>query len=59
MELSHAGEEIARMAPALEKLRHNKPCFNKLQQKLQDSQKKIQERTEKIRHEISGEWTEI
>ena len=59
MELSRAGEEIARMAPALEKLRHNRPCFNKLQQKLQDSQKKIQERTEKIRHEISGEWTEI
>jgi predicted metalloprotease with PDZ domain len=59
MELSRAGEEIARMAPALEKLQHNKPCFNKLQQKLQDSQKKIQERTEKIRHEISGEWTEI
>jgi predicted metalloprotease with PDZ domain len=59
MELSRAGEEIARMAPALEKLQHNKPCFNKLQQKLQDSQKKMQERTEKIRHEISGEWTEI
>ena len=59
MELSRAGEEIARMAPALEKLQHNKPCYNKLQRKLQDSQKKIQERTEKIRHEISGEWTEI
>ena len=59
IELTRAGEEIARMAPALEKLQHNKPCFNKLQQKLQDSRKKLQERTEKIRHEISGEWTEI
>jgi serine protease Do len=59
IELTRASEEIARMAPALEKLHRNKPCFNKLQQKLQDSQKKIQQRTEKIRHEISGEWTEI
>ena len=59
MELSRAGEEIARMAPALEKIQRNKPCYNKLRQKLQDSQKKLQERTEKIRHEISGEWTEI
>jgi membrane-associated protease RseP (regulator of RpoE activity) len=59
IELSRAGEEIARMAPALEKLQRNTPCFNKLQQKLQDSQKKLQQRTEKMRHEFSGEWTEI
>ncbi len=59
IELTRAGEKIARMAPALEKLQRNMPCWNKLQQKLQDSQKKIQQRTEKIRHEVSGEWTEI
>jgi membrane-associated protease RseP (regulator of RpoE activity) len=59
MELSRTGEEIARMAPALEKLRHSKPCFDKVQQRLQDSQKKLQQRTEKLRHEFSGEWTEI
>ena len=59
IELSRAGEEIARLAPALEKLQRNTPCFNKLQQKLHDSQKKLQQRTEKIRHEFSGEWTEI
>jgi membrane-associated protease RseP (regulator of RpoE activity) len=59
IELSRAGEEIARMAPALEKLHRNTPCFNKLQQKMQDSQKKLQQRTEKMRHEFSGEWTEI
>jgi predicted metalloprotease with PDZ domain len=59
MELSRAGEEIARMAPALEKLHRNTPCFHKLYQKLQDSQKKLQQQTEKFRHEVSGEWTEI
>ena len=59
MELSRAGDEIARLGPALEKLQRNKPCYNRLRQRLQDSQKKIQQRTDKIRHEISGEWTEI
>ena len=59
MELSRAGEQIARLAPALEKLQRNRPCYNKLRQKLQDSQKKILQQTEKIRHEVSGEWTEI
>jgi hypothetical protein len=59
IELSRAGEEIARLRPALEKLQRNKPCYNKLHQQLQDSQKKIQQQTEKIRHETSGEWTEI
>jgi hypothetical protein len=59
IELSRAGQEIARMAPALEKLQRNTPCWNKLHQRLQDSQKKLQQRSEKIRHEFSGEWTEI
>jgi C-terminal processing protease CtpA/Prc len=59
MQLSRAGDEIARLRPTLEKLQRNKPCFNKLHQQLQDSQKKIQQQTEKIRHEVSGEWTEI
>jgi serine protease Do len=59
MELSRAGAEIARMAPTLEKLRRNQPCFDKLQQKVQDAQKKLQQKTEKMRHEFSGEWTEI
>jgi len=59
IELTRAGEEIARMAPALEKLQRNAPCFNKLHQKMQDSKKRLQDRTEKMRHEFSGEWTEI
>lgn len=59
MQLSRAGQEIARMAPALEKLQRNTPCFNKLQQKLQDSQRKLQKQSEKMRHELAGDWTEI
>jgi serine protease Do len=59
MELSRAGEEIARLAPALEKLQRNTPCFDKLKQKLQDSQKKLQQRSEKMRREFAGEWIEI
>jgi predicted metalloprotease with PDZ domain len=59
MEWARTGEEMARMAPALEKLRSNQPCYDKLQQKLQDSKKKLQQQTEKIRHEFAGEWIEI
>lgn len=59
MELSRAGEEIARMVPAIEKIQRVQPCFDKVQQKLQESQKKLQQRTEKMRHEFAGEWTEI
>jgi hypothetical protein len=59
MELSHTGAEIARMAPALEKLQRNTPCYNKLQRKMQDSQKKLERQSEKMRHEFAGEWTEI
>jgi serine protease Do len=59
MQLSRVGQEIARIAPALERTHRNGPCWIKLQQKLQDSQRKLQQQTEKFRHEVSGEWTEI
>ena len=59
MEWARAGEEIARMSPAIEKLQRNQPCPEKLQQKLNESQKKLQQKSDKIRHEFSGEWTEI
>jgi serine protease Do len=59
VQLSRVGDEIARIAPALEKVRRDTPCWNKLQQKLQDSQRKLQQQGEKLRHEASGEWTEI
>jgi hypothetical protein len=59
MELSRTGAEIARMAPTLDKLQRNTPCYNKLQRRMQDSQKKLQQQSEKMRHEFTGEWTEI
>jgi hypothetical protein len=30
-----------------------------MQQKLQDSQRKMQQQSEKLRHELTGDWTEI
>jgi hypothetical protein len=60
MQLSRADQEIARMAPALEKLQQRTAdCWKKTQEKMQDSQRKIKEKTEKLRREFSGEWTEI
>ena len=59
MELSRADQEIARLAPALDKLQRDQPCFATLHRRLQDTRKKLQQRSEKIRHEFSGEWTEI
>ena len=60
MQLSRAGEEIARMAPALEKLQErNSDCWKKAQEKMQDAQRKFKQKTEKLRREFSGEWLEI
>jgi serine protease Do len=67
MQLSRAGQELARMAPALEKLQQkNGECWKKAQEKMkdaqrkmEDAQRKMQQKTEKLRHEFSGEWTEI
>jgi serine protease Do len=59
MELSRAGEEIARLTPELQELKRNAPCYTNQREQLQGSQKKLRERAEKIRHEFSGEWTEI
>ena len=64
--MTRAGDEIARLTPAImEKLQQSscwKDAEKKLQDaqhKLQDSQKKMQERQQKLRHEFSGEWAEI
>ena len=57
--VSNAREEIARIRPELDKLQRQFPCPKQLQQKLQDSQRKIQQESEKLRHELTGEWTEI
>jgi hypothetical protein len=60
MELSRADREIARLRPTLERLQHDHPCrLQHMQQRLQESERKLQKRTEKLRHEASGDWTEI
>jgi serine protease Do len=64
--INRAGNEIARMAPAIaEKIQKNL-CPRDMEKKLQDSQQmmheqqqKMQERQQKLRHELSGEWAEI
>jgi serine protease Do len=64
--INRAGNEIARMAPAIaEKIQKNL-CPKDMEKRLQDSQRmmheqqqKMQERQHKLRHELSGEWAEI
>lgn len=65
--LDHVEAEVARMTPAIvEKLqldtKHRRDAEKRLQerqQKLQEQRQKMQERQQKLRHEFSGEWTEI
>jgi len=66
LKLSNVGQELARMAPALEKLQLNGECWKKAQGRMHDAQRrmenarrKMQQRGEKLRHELSGDWTEI
>jgi predicted metalloprotease with PDZ domain len=64
--INRAGDEIARMGPAImEKIQKNL-CPKDMEKRLQDSQRmmhehqhKMQERQQKLRHELSGEWAEI
>jgi membrane-associated protease RseP (regulator of RpoE activity) len=64
--ISRAGDEIARMGPAImEKVQQAMRCKD-IEKRLQDSQRKmhdrqqnLQERQQKLRHELSGEWAEI
>ena len=55
-QLEKASTQLARMQPALDKLQQNSRCWK---QKLEKSQQQMQHLQEKLRHEISGEWTEI
>ena len=64
--INRAGEEIARMSPALMEKVQQASCWKDMQKRLQDSQvnlqdsqNKMQERQQKLRHELSGEWAEI
>lgn len=58
-QVSRLDGEMARLRPALEKLRNGSPCREHLQKRLQESQRKLQQQSEKLRHEIKGEWSEI
>jgi serine protease Do len=57
--VSRVNEEIARIQPTLDKVQRQFPCPKQMQQKLQDSQRKMQQQSEKLRHELTGDWTEI
>jgi serine protease Do len=65
--INRAGDELARLGPAFaEKWQQQGLCWKDMEKKLQDAQRKLQngqkemlERQQKLRHELSGEWTEI
>jgi len=65
--INRAADEVARMTPAImEKVQQSGLCRKDMEKKLKDAertlrdrQKQIQEWQEKLRHELSGEWTEI
>ncbi len=62
--INRAGDEIARMAPAVvekvqQTLRLKDMDLKNIDKSLQDLQRKMQERQHKLCHELSGEWAEI
>ena len=56
VQLEKASTQLARMQPALGRLRQNSEFWK---EKLEKSQQQMQHLQEKLRHELSGEWTEI
>jgi membrane-associated protease RseP (regulator of RpoE activity) len=69
--INRAGDEVARMGPALmEKVQQQALCWKDMEKKLQDSQRimreqeqkmqdQMRDQQQKLRHELSGDWTEI
>jgi gas vesicle protein len=58
--INRAGDEVARLAPAIvEKVQQQATCWKDMEKTLHDSQRKMQERQQKLRHELSGDWAEI
>jgi len=68
--INRAGEEVARLAPAITEKVQQALCSKDLhsdidkraqdlQRKMRETQQKLQERQQKLRHERSGEWAEI
>jgi len=69
--INRAANEVARITPAIvEKLQQQGLCSKDLEKKLEGAQRKLhdrqkeledrqRDRQQKLRHELSGEWTEI
>jgi serine protease Do len=62
--ISRAGDEIARMGPAImekmqQTLRSRDMDLRNIDKRLQGLQRKMEERQQKLRHELSGGWAEI
>jgi serine protease Do len=62
--INRAGDEIARMAPAImekvqQTLRSRDMNLRDFDKSLQDLQRKMQDRQQKLCHQVSGEWAEI
>jgi serine protease Do len=58
-QVSRFGEQMARIQPALEKMKQKSLLLKDLQQNLHDFQLKLQEQGDKCRQESTGEWAEI
>jgi serine protease Do len=58
-QVSRLDGEMARLRPALDKLRSGSPCREHLQKRLQESERKLQQQSEKLRREMKGDWTQI
>ncbi len=72
--INRAADEVARMTPAImEKVQQSGLCQKEMEKKLKDAEQQLRDRQkeiqkwqeqekewqEKLRHELSGEWTEI
>ena len=58
-EVSRIGDEVAKeIGPAIEKVQRQ-INWKDLEKRLEDTQRKLHEHEEKLRRELSGEWTEL
>ena len=64
--INRAGDEMARMGPAIMEKVQQALCWKDMEKKLQDSQRnmreqqqKMQDQQRKLRHGLSGDWAEI
>jgi len=65
--MSRAGDALAQLGPALKEKWQDQLCAKDIEKKLQEAQRKfqdrqkkeMQDRQQKLRHELSGDWAEI